>query len=121
MQPVRRTLIVALAAVALAAIVVPLTSAASQRTATTVVSVSGKEFKYTLSRKSAPRGAIVFKFKNVGVVAHDFKIAGKKTPLVQPGSSATLKVKITKPGRYKYLCTVPGHAAAGMKGIFIVK
>lgn len=117
----KRTLAVALAAVALVASAVPLTTAATQRAATTVVSVSGKEFKFTLSKKAAPRGTIVFKFKNVGAVAHDLKIVGKKTPLVQPGNSATLRVKITKPGRYKYVCTVPGHAAAGMRGIFTVK
>jgi uncharacterized cupredoxin-like copper-binding protein len=91
------------------------------QSATTTVRVSGKEFKFTLSRGSGPRGAFVFKFKNVGHIAHDFKIAGKKTPLLQPGKSATLSVRIAKTGRYRYLCTVPGHAAAGMKGGFAVK
>jgi plastocyanin len=110
----------ALALVA-AAIAAPLASTARTRSAATVVNLSGKEFLFTLSRKSSPRGTFIFKFKNVGHVAHDFKIAGKKTPLVQPGQSATLTVKVTKPGRYPYLCTVPGHAAAGMKGIFTVK
>jgi uncharacterized cupredoxin-like copper-binding protein len=28
----------------------------------------------------------------------------------------TLKVTVSKPGNYEYLCTVPGHAAGGMKG-----
>ncbi len=52
---------------------------------------------------------------------HDFKIAGKKTPLIKPGKSATLKVTLKKHKKYAYLCTVPGHAAAGMKGTFTVK
>jgi plastocyanin len=91
------------------------------RSATTVVTVSGKEFSFTLSRKSGPRGSFVFKFKNVGQLAHDFKIAGKKTALIQSGQTATLTVKLAKAGRYPYLCTVPGHAAAGMKGIFVVR
>jgi plastocyanin len=104
-----------------AAISAPLATTAPARAAATVVNVSGKEFLFTLSRKSGPRGTFTFKFKNVGHVAHDFKIAGKKTPLVQPGKTATLTVKIAKPGRYPYSCTVPGHAAAGMKGIFTVK
>ena len=30
--------------------------------------------------------------------------------------TGTLTVKLVKPGMYEYLCTVPGHAAAGMKG-----
>ena len=53
-------------------------------------------------------------------IAHDFKIKGKKTALLSPGKSATLKVVFPK-GKYPYLCTVPGHAAAGMKGVFTVK
>lgn len=89
--------------------------------AATIVRVSGKEYKFTLSRSSGPRGAFSFRFKNVGHIAHDFKIAGKKTPLLQPGKSATLNVRIAKAGRYRYICTVPGHATLGMKGTFRVK
>jgi len=29
-------------------------------------------------------------------------------------------VTISKAGSYPYLCTVPGHAAAGMKGVLRV-
>jgi uncharacterized cupredoxin-like copper-binding protein len=104
-----------------AAITAPLATPTPTRSAATVVNLTGKEFLFTLSRKSGPHGTFIFKFKNVGHVAHDFKLAGKKTPLVQPGKTATLTVKITKPGRYPYVCTVPGHAAAGMKGTFTVK
>ena len=88
--------------------------------ASTTVRVTGKEFSFGLSRRSGPHGAYVFRFTNRGTVPHDFKIARKKTPLVQPGKSATLTVAITKPGRYPYICTVPGHAAAGMKGVLKV-
>ena len=79
----------------------------------TVVAV---EFKFTLSTKSVKHGPVVFTIKNKGHIAHDFKIDGKVTPLIQPGKSATLSVKFAKAGNYTYLCTVPGHAAAGMKG-----
>jgi uncharacterized cupredoxin-like copper-binding protein len=117
---VKRTIAATLLATAIAA-VLPITIASATRAAATTISVSGKEFSFTLSKKSGRRGMFIFKFKNVGAVAHDFKIVGKKTPLLQPGTSAKLTVKITKPGRYRYLCTVPGHAAAGMKGTFVVK
>jgi nitrite reductase (NO-forming) len=79
--------------------------------------VSASEFKFKLSRKTAPVGTVVFKLVNRGKIAHDFKINGKKTPLVKPGKSVTLKVVFKKKGRYAYLCTVPGHAALGMKGV----
>ena len=57
---------------------------------------------------------------NKGKLAHDFKIAGKKSQMVQPGKSTTLKVTL-KRGKQKYECTVPGHAAAGMHGTLTVK
>ena len=108
--------------VAIAALPIAIGAGATESTsATTALRVTGKEFSFALSRKSGPRGTFVFRFTNRGTLAHDFKIAGKKTPLIQSGKSATLTVKIAKQGRYPYLCTVPGHAAAGMKGVFVVK
>jgi hypothetical protein len=78
--------------------------------------VSGGEFFFRLSKKSAPRGTVVFDVKHVGHLIHDFKIAGKKTPLLQPGKTARLVVRFAKKGSYTYLCTVPGHAAAAQEG-----
>jgi uncharacterized cupredoxin-like copper-binding protein len=86
------------------------------RTATTV-NVTAKEYKFILSRKSAPHGTVVFKVVNKGKLMHDFKIAGKKTSLLKPHKSATLRVKLSK-GKHRYICTVPGHATLGMKGVF---
>jgi uncharacterized cupredoxin-like copper-binding protein len=82
------------------------------------VSVAGSEFKFVLSKKTARRGVVVFKFKNVGKINHDFAIKGRKTRLLSPGQSATLRVTFLRKGSYPYKCTVPGHAAAGMKGVF---
>jgi uncharacterized cupredoxin-like copper-binding protein len=87
-------------------------------TAGATVTVAASEFKFKLSTKSAKPGTVTFKVSNKGSVQHDFKINGKKTPLISPGKSATLVVKFTKAGSYPYQCTVPGHAAAGMKGTF---
>jgi len=74
------------------------------------------EFKFTLSKKSITKGAVTFFFSNKGALAHDFKINGKVTKKLNPGQSTTLKVAFTKAGSFAYLCTVPGHAATGMKG-----
>ena len=37
------------------------------------------------------------------------------------GLGAGADVTFKKKGKYPYLCTVPGHAAAGMKGVFTVR
>jgi uncharacterized cupredoxin-like copper-binding protein len=86
----------------------------------TRVTVAATDFKFTLSKRSAPIGTVIFTVTNKGKKSHDFKIAGKKTPLLSPGHAATLRVTFSKEGRYSYLSTVSGQAAAGMKGVFTV-
>jgi uncharacterized cupredoxin-like copper-binding protein len=104
------------------AVAVPATAATTHHAAkTTTITVAASEFKFKLSKVSAPKGTVVFKVTNKGHVAHDFKISGKKTPLINPGKSAKLKVTFKKAGKFPYLCTVPGHAASGMKGTFTIK
>jgi uncharacterized cupredoxin-like copper-binding protein len=114
----------ALAATGLAAAGVLTSGAAgAEQTSNKVinVTVTMREFRFTLSRRSVPTGTtVVFKVVNRGKITHDFKIAGKKTKKLNPGKSATLRVTFAKKGRRAYLCTIPGHAAAGMKGVFAV-
>jgi uncharacterized cupredoxin-like copper-binding protein len=88
---------------------------AGTTTQTTAVDVTATEFKFRLSKSSVPHGKVVFTLVNNGKLAHDFWIAGKTSPLVQPGKSAKLVVTLSA-GTLRYLCTVPGHSAAGMKG-----
>jgi uncharacterized cupredoxin-like copper-binding protein len=84
------------------------------------VTVKASEFKFVLSKKTARRGVVVFKVTNVGKIKHDFDIKGRKTRLLSHGQSATLRVTFLRKGHYPYKCTVPGHAAAGMKGVFTI-
>ena len=127
---------VALALLALAAVLwvaLPAWASSAQRSsarATVVAVTAGKpsEFKFTLSVKSVKHGAVSFKVTNKGALPHTLKIcsspkggtanscAGKGTAQISPGASATLSYTFAKAGTYEYLCTVPGHAAAGMKG-----
>jgi uncharacterized cupredoxin-like copper-binding protein len=73
-----------------------------------------------LSKKTAKRGIVVFKVTNVGKVSHDFSINGRKTKMLNHGQSDSLRVTFLRKGHYPYKCTVPGHAAAGMKGVFTI-
>jgi uncharacterized cupredoxin-like copper-binding protein len=86
----------------------------------TAVTVTATEFHFKLSKTSVPHGSVTFTVVNKGKLSHDFKIGGKKTPLIKPGKSAKLTVTLKK-GKAAYLCTVPSHAAAGMKGTLTVK
>lgn len=89
--------------------------------AATAVSVTASEFGFQLSKRTAKRGTVVFTVVNDGQVAHDFRIAGKKTAQIAPGATAKLSVRLAKPGRYAFTCTIAGHAASGMKGTFTIR
>jgi plastocyanin len=118
----------ALAAALLTAALVSALPAVARHSGRTAVHVSavnateGKpaEFRITLSKKTVPKGTVNFLVINKGALPHDFKINGHKTKLLSPGQAQTLKVTFLKAGKYPYLCTVTGHAAAGMKGILTV-
>jgi uncharacterized cupredoxin-like copper-binding protein len=117
------SLLAAVAIVSLA--LVPLASARGDRQASataTTVQVKGGEFFFKLSTKSiaSPR-KVTFVFKNAGHVAHDFKINGRKTPVIGPGKTSRLTVTFKKKGKYTYLCTVDSHASLGMRGTFTVR
>ena len=100
-------------------------SAGSERQArasATTDRVRAKEFSFKLATRSLRKpGRVTFTLRNAGHVAHNFPILGKRTPTIQPGKTARLAVRFRKRGRFRYLCTVPGHAAAGMRGVFTVR
>jgi len=64
----------------------------------------------------------------MGAQATDYIPADKKaqvlasTKLAGPGETVEVTFKApAKPGSYPYMCTFPGHFAAGMKGTLVVK
>jgi uncharacterized cupredoxin-like copper-binding protein len=120
-----RSVLALTAAAVVSSALVPLASARADtqtRATATTVKVSGGEFYFKLSTKSiAKPGKVTFAFRNAGHMEHDFRIDGKQTPLIKPGKTATVVVTFKRKGKYTYLCTVPGHAAAGMKGVFTVR
>ena len=117
MTLMRLTIAVVAAGLVLAA------TALAAPTATGVTVTAGKpsELRFTLSKKTSAKGVVTFKVTNKGALEHDFKIDGKVTKKLKPGTSATLRVTFKRGGKFPFLCTVPGHAAAGMRGVFVVK
>ena len=115
-------LVVVTALVALVAAVSAL-GGSDRQTLTNVTVTAGKpaEFRFTLSKRTVAKGVTVFKVTNKGTINHDFRVNGKKTASLRAGRTATLRVTFTKAGKFAYMCTLPGHAAGGMKGTLTVK
>jgi uncharacterized cupredoxin-like copper-binding protein len=111
-----------LAAGVLGGLFLPATGSAKTTTAhakKVTINVVANEWSFKLSKKTVPVGTtVVFKVTNKGKIGHDFKIAGKKTKLLNPGQSQLLTVKFGKKGKFTYICSVTGHARLGMQGVF---
>jgi uncharacterized cupredoxin-like copper-binding protein len=83
---------------------------------------------FASSLATAAAGSIEISMPNPSSLQHDIALKadeGKgpelgKGPVVGQGGESKFKVTV-KPGKYEFLCTVPGHEAGGMKGILTVK
>jgi mono/diheme cytochrome c family protein len=79
---------------------------------------------FQFKNAEAPAGPLTIQMPNKASIPHDIAVEGNgvnaKGPVVSNGGVSTVKVTL-KPGKYPFLCTVQGHAAAGMKGTLTVK
>jgi plastocyanin len=86
------------------------------------VKVALKEFRIILTTtkgkklKSVPHGRIKFIVKNIGNLPHNFVSNKQQTAVLAHNKSQTITITYSKKGNYGYLCSITGHAAAGMKG-----
>ena len=66
-------------------------------------------------------GRYAVTLKNIGVIQHDVTFPdGTTTGPVDAGASATVEVDVPAAG-LAFICSIPGHAAAGMQGTIAVK
>jgi plastocyanin len=75
----------------------------------------------TLSSKP---GKVTIEFDNPSALEHDVAIEQNGKQLAISETIAEGKTSVTAdlaPGAYTFLCTVPGHAEAGMEGILTVR
>lgn len=78
------------------------------------------EWKVELSQGSITSGSVTFTITNAGSIPHAFEVEGQgieqQTDVIQPGSSATLKLTL-KPGTYEVYCPVgaDSHKHLGME------
>jgi plastocyanin len=82
--------------------------------------VTAREFSLVLSRRSVPAGPVRVQLVNRGEDPHDLAIAGALAiPQVGPGLTATGTTALA-PGTYALVCTLEGHAEAGMRATLTV-
>jgi uncharacterized cupredoxin-like copper-binding protein len=72
----------------------------------------------TVTTNSVPAGPVKFTVTNDGKIAHNFVIGTDQTLALAPGKSQVLDVTLD-PKAYTYICSIVGHAAAGMKGTLV--
>jgi uncharacterized cupredoxin-like copper-binding protein len=87
------------------------------------VTVTMRDFRFTLSKTSVPRGRpVVFTVINRGPSPHDFDVSGTRgTPIIASGRRTTQRVTFQRAGRIRYVCTVPRHIQFGMFGRLTVR
>jgi plastocyanin len=66
---------------------------------------------------------VVITLRNDDPIFHDLEVEGIANVDVaaRPGQTARIRVRIDRPGTYEFVCTVPGHAEAGMVGTLVVE
>ena len=98
------------------------TSAVAPTNLTTNVSITASEFKFSPTSINVPLGQkVIFTLNNTGVVEHDFTVASTGFTLrANPGQTATGEFTFDKPGVFDFICSIPGHKDAGMKGSLTV-
>jgi uncharacterized cupredoxin-like copper-binding protein len=95
--------------------------------ATTTVGVGEREWSLSAYVPRVPRGTVVFNVHNFGEDAHDLKVRGPHgyrsatSNRIEPGANATLRVRLLRVGAYRLVCTLPGHAARGMRATIHVR
>ena len=77
--------------------------------------------KFDRTRLEAPAGRVTIRMTNPSPLPHNIAIEGRGAGrVVSRGGTSSVTADLA-PGTYTFLCALPGHAAAGMKGKLIVK
>ena len=85
--------------------------------------VTAAELSFSPTDVQLPAGATVnVELRNAGDVFHTFTVTALNFELeTNGGETASGALRIDRPGTYEFVCTVAGHAQAGMRGRLIVR
>jgi nitrite reductase (NO-forming) len=90
-------------------------------TAAGVLEVTSVDLGFTPKELTVDQpGAYEVRLTNDGAIPHDITFPDGQTATAQPGEEASLMVDVPADG-LAFLCSIPGHADAGMRGTISVK
>ena len=83
-----------------------------------------EDMRFTPNRIDAKVGVpLTLQLTNKGTERHDLNFEALHMPglgavesILEPGESTTITLTFDQPGTHTFICTLPGHAAAGMTG-----
>lgn len=86
------------------------------------------DMRFEPSRLDAKVGVpMTVRLTNEGSERHDLNFPSLHMPglegvesILEPGETRTITLTFTEPGTHNFICTLPGHAAAGMTGAVFV-
>lgn len=98
------------------------TTAASGEPGAQEITVEAGDLWFRPAAIEIPAGSTVnLTVRNTGEVFHDLTITSLDLQLnVEAGDTTTAAVSVDTPGTYEFICSVPGHAAGGMRGELLV-
>ena len=98
-------------------------------TAARSVDVVLEDLRFTPNRLDASVGVpLVVRLTNRGVERHDFNFPSLHMPglegvesILEPGETRLVTLRFDRAGTHTFICSLPGHAAAGMTGAVFVR
>lgn len=125
-------LIVGRAAVGLAVVLLIVIAVANRQApsdgSSGVAEVVLEEMRFKPNRINAKVGvALTVRLTNEGTQRHDLNFQSIHMPglggaesILEPGETRSITLTFDEPGTHLFICTLPGHAAAGMTGALFV-
>lgn len=79
------------------------------------------DLTYSTRSLRAQAGEIHLAFANTDAVPHTFTIEDLDVEVEAGGGEAARLTFIADPGTYDFICTIPGHDTASMRGVLVVE
>jgi nitrite reductase (NO-forming) len=88
-----------------------------------------EDLRFTPNRLDAKVGVpLTVRLTNRGLERHDLNFPSLHMPglegvesILEPGETRTIRLQFDTPGTHTFICSLPGHAAAGMTGAIFVR